>query len=74
MWGAYRSGEGGAATTLKKFVPEIVVERLPIDLRALRRYEEEGRSLTSANELGHSPGDPELSAHHASLPPGAGVR
>jgi len=35
----------------KKPVPETVVGRLPIYLRALRRYEEEGRGFTSSKEL-----------------------
>jgi redox-sensing transcriptional repressor len=36
---------------VKKPVPEIVVGRLPIYLRALRHIEEEGRSLTSSKDL-----------------------
>lgn len=39
-----------------KIIPDIVVGRLPIYLRALQRMSEEGRQVTSSQELGESLG------------------
>ena len=36
----------------QKFIPDIVVGRLPLYLRALQRMAQEGRQVTSSQELG----------------------
>lgn len=40
----------------KSFIPDIVVGRLPVYLRALQRMAEEGRRVTSSQELGEKLG------------------
>jgi redox-sensing transcriptional repressor len=40
----------------KRFIPDIVVGRLPVYLRALQRMAEEGRRVTSSQELGEKLG------------------